>query len=387
MADVAHAGGALLAVDNCFCSPALQRPATMGADLVIHSGTKYLDGQGRVIAGAVCGPAALIDAKLLPVMRSAGMSLSPFNAWVVLKGLETLAVRMQAQSERALRIAQWLEAQPAVERVYYPGLPSHPQHALAMAQQGGRGGAVVSFVVQGRARGRVRGHRRDAHLLDHRQPGRHQDDDHPPGEHLARPADRAAAPGRRHHAGDDPRRGGAGRCRRHRRPTSLAAWPPWPADRTMSKVRTRIAPSPTGYLHLGTARTALYSWAYARHYGGEFVLRIEDTDVARSTQDAVDQILASMRWLGLDYDEGPFYQMQRLARYHEVVEQMIAAGTAYRCYCTPGRARRDARGAARARRKDALRRPLAARRRARCCRRRPPACSRWCASPTRATAT
>jgi len=101
------------------------------------------------------------------------------------------------------------------------------------------------------------------------------------------------------------------------------------------KIRTRIAPSPTGFLHLGTARTALYSWAYARHHGGEFVLRIEDTDVARSTQDSVDQILASMAWLGLDFDEGPVYQMQRLERYHAVVEQMIAAGTAYRCYCTP----------------------------------------------------
>jgi glutamyl-tRNA synthetase len=100
-------------------------------------------------------------------------------------------------------------------------------------------------------------------------------------------------------------------------------------------VRTRIAPSPTGYLHLGTARTALYSWAYARHYGGEFVLRIEDTDVARSTQEAVEQILASMQWLGLAHDEGPVFQMQRLARYHEVIEQMIAAGTAYRCWCTP----------------------------------------------------
>ena len=100
-------------------------------------------------------------------------------------------------------------------------------------------------------------------------------------------------------------------------------------------VRTRIAPSPTGYLHLGTARTALYSWAYARHHGGSFVLRIEDTDVARSTQDSVEQILASMQWLGLDHDEGPYYQMQRLARYHEVAEQMIAAGTAYRCWCTP----------------------------------------------------
>lgn len=100
-------------------------------------------------------------------------------------------------------------------------------------------------------------------------------------------------------------------------------------------VRTRIAPSPTGFLHLGTARTALYSWAYARHYGGQFVLRIEDTDVARSTQESVEQILASMHWLGLDYDEGPVYQMQRLDRYRQVVEQMLAAGTAYRCYCTP----------------------------------------------------
>lgn len=101
------------------------------------------------------------------------------------------------------------------------------------------------------------------------------------------------------------------------------------------KVRTRIAPSPTGFLHLGTARTALYSWAYARHHGGEFVLRIEDTDVARSTQDSTDQILASMHWLGLDYDEGPIYQMQRLERYRGVIAQMLAAGTAYHCYCTP----------------------------------------------------
>jgi glutamyl-tRNA synthetase len=101
------------------------------------------------------------------------------------------------------------------------------------------------------------------------------------------------------------------------------------------KVRTRIAPSPTGFLHLGTARTALYSWAYARHHGGEFVLRIEDTDVARSTQDSTDQILASMHWLGLDYDEGPTYQMQRLERYREVIAQMLSAGTAYHCYCTP----------------------------------------------------
>ena len=148
LADIAHAAGALLAVDNCFCSPALQRPVTLGADLIVHSGTKYLDGQGRVLAGAVCGTEALINEKFVPVMRSAGISLSPFNAWVVLKGLETLAIRMEAQSRRALELATWLEAQPNVERVYYPGLASHPQHALAMAQQSGAGGAVVSFVVR-----------------------------------------------------------------------------------------------------------------------------------------------------------------------------------------------------------------------------------------------
>jgi len=149
LAEIAHAGGALLAVDNCFCSPALQRPVEFGADLVIHSGTKYLDGQGRVMAGAICGTADVIEGKLTPVLRSAGMSLSPFNAWVVLKGLETLSIRMQAQSARALALARWLQEQPAVTRVYYPGLPSHPQHELAMAQQAGCGGAVVSFIARG----------------------------------------------------------------------------------------------------------------------------------------------------------------------------------------------------------------------------------------------
>jgi O-succinylhomoserine sulfhydrylase len=148
LADVAHNAGALLAVDNCFCSPALQQPAKFGADIVIHSGTKYLDGQGRVIAGALVGPEKLIKDKFIPVMRSAGMSLSPFNAWVVLKGMETLGIRMEAQSRRALELAQWLEAHPKVERVYYPGLKSHGQHELAMAQQSGRGGAVVSFDVK-----------------------------------------------------------------------------------------------------------------------------------------------------------------------------------------------------------------------------------------------
>jgi O-succinylhomoserine sulfhydrylase len=149
LADVAHNAGALLAVDNCFCTPALQQPVQFGADIVIHSGTKYLDGQGRVVAGALVGPQQLIAGKFIPVLRSAGMSLSPFNAWVVLKGMETLGIRMEAQSQRALQLAQWLEAHPKVERVYYPGLQSHPQHALAMAQQSGRGGAVVSFDVTG----------------------------------------------------------------------------------------------------------------------------------------------------------------------------------------------------------------------------------------------
>ncbi len=149
LADLAHEAGALLAVDNCFCTPALQRPVELGADLVIHSGTKYLDGQGRVMAGAICGPTALIKDVFGPVVRTAGMALSPFNAWVVLKGLETLAIRMQAQSANALAIAQWLEDQSAVTRVHYPGLASHPQHDLAMQQQSGIGGAVVSFEVRG----------------------------------------------------------------------------------------------------------------------------------------------------------------------------------------------------------------------------------------------
>jgi O-succinylhomoserine sulfhydrylase len=149
LAQIAHEAGALLVVDNCFCSPALQQPTKMGADIVMHSGTKYLDGQGRVIAGALCASDKLVNEKFVPVMRAAGMSLSPFNAWVVLKGLETLSIRMQAQSARALAMAQWLEAQPMVERVYHPSLPSHPQHALAMAQQSGQGGAVVTFIVKG----------------------------------------------------------------------------------------------------------------------------------------------------------------------------------------------------------------------------------------------
>jgi O-succinylhomoserine sulfhydrylase len=148
LADLAHDAGALLVVDNCFCSPALQRPTELGADLVIHSGTKYLDGQGRVLAGAICGSQKLIDI-FATVVRTAGMALSPFNAWVVLKGMETLGIRMQAHCANALALATWLETQPAIKRVYYPGLASHPQHELAMRQQSGQGGAVVSFDVRG----------------------------------------------------------------------------------------------------------------------------------------------------------------------------------------------------------------------------------------------
>jgi len=145
LADLAHNAGALLAVDNCFATPVLQRPMEMGSDIVMHSGTKYLDGQGRVMAGALCASDALINGKCLPAMKNSGMVLSPFNAWVVLKGLETLYIRMRAQSARAHALALWLEQQPLVQRVYYPGLSSHPQHTLAMKQMSNVGGAVVSF--------------------------------------------------------------------------------------------------------------------------------------------------------------------------------------------------------------------------------------------------
>jgi O-succinylhomoserine sulfhydrylase len=148
LAEIAHDAGALLTVDNTFCSPALQRPLALGADVVMHAGTKYLDGQGRVMAGALCGSERLMSEVFGPTLRTAGMTLAPFNAWVVLKGLETLSLRMKAQSESTLAVARWLEQHPAVARVYYPALESHPQHALAMRQQSGHGGAVLSFDVR-----------------------------------------------------------------------------------------------------------------------------------------------------------------------------------------------------------------------------------------------
>ncbi|KES25606.1 MULTISPECIES: O-succinylhomoserine sulfhydrylase [Pseudomonas] len=147
LAEIAHAHGALLAVDNCFCTPALQQPLKLGADVVIHSATKYIDGQGRSMGGVVAGSRKLMEG-VVGFLRTAGPTLSPFNAWIFLKGLETLRVRMQAHCAAAQDVAEWLEQQPGIERVYYAGLPSHPQHELAKRQQKGFG-AVVSFEVKG----------------------------------------------------------------------------------------------------------------------------------------------------------------------------------------------------------------------------------------------
>jgi O-succinylhomoserine sulfhydrylase len=145
---IAKAAGALFVVDNCFCSPALQQPLKFGADVVMHSATKFLDGQGRVLGGALVGSKQFMMEKVFPFVRSAGPTMSAFNAWVLLKGMETLSLRVEKQSDNALEIARWLETHPAIKRVYYPGLESHPQHALAMRQQK-KGGAIVSFEVKG----------------------------------------------------------------------------------------------------------------------------------------------------------------------------------------------------------------------------------------------
>ena len=147
LSTLAHQHDILLAVDNCFCTPALQKPLALGADLVIHSATKYLDGQGRCLGGAVVGSHKLME-EIYGVVRTCGPSLSPFNAWVFLKGLETLRLRMEAHSAQALKLAQWLQVQPGVAAVHFPGLPSHPQHALARRQQRGFGG-VLSFELAG----------------------------------------------------------------------------------------------------------------------------------------------------------------------------------------------------------------------------------------------
>ncbi|MCI0734190.1 MAG: O-succinylhomoserine sulfhydrylase [Methylococcaceae bacterium] len=148
LADLAHDRGCLLVVDNVFCTPALQKPLALGADLVIHSATKYLDGQGRCVGGAIVGPESLIEQQIYPFLRTGGACMSPFNAWVFLTGLETLAIRMRAHCENAMHLAHWLENRPEVTKVYYPGLHSHPQYALACEQQNGAGG-VLSFEVEG----------------------------------------------------------------------------------------------------------------------------------------------------------------------------------------------------------------------------------------------
>jgi len=148
LADLAHQNDILLAVDNCFCTPALQQPIKLGADIVIHSATKFLDGQGRCVGGAVVGPKDIVGEDVFGFLRTAGPTMSPFNAWVFLKGLETLNLRMKAHSANALALAQWLEQQAAVKRVFYPGLESHPQHQLATKQQSGFGG-LLSFELKG----------------------------------------------------------------------------------------------------------------------------------------------------------------------------------------------------------------------------------------------
>jgi O-succinylhomoserine sulfhydrylase len=158
LAEIAKAHGILLVVDNCFCTPILQRPLEFGADIVIHSATKYLDGQGRVLGGAVLGKQDMISENILPFLRTAGPSISPFNAWICLKGLETLKIRIDAQCHAAAELAAWLAKQPSIERVYYPGLSDHPQFALAKRQQS-KSGAVISFDVKG-------GRERAWHVID-----------------------------------------------------------------------------------------------------------------------------------------------------------------------------------------------------------------------------
>lgn len=148
LADLAHENNCMLVVDNCFCTPALQRPLELGADIIVHSATKYLDGQGRIVGGAIVGPNPLVNDDIYGVIRSTGPSMSPFNAWVALKGLETLNLRMNAHSQNAIQLARFLQQHPRVDRVFHPGLENHPQHELAKSQQYGFGG-VVSFVVAG----------------------------------------------------------------------------------------------------------------------------------------------------------------------------------------------------------------------------------------------
>jgi len=150
IADIAHERGIVFAVDNCFCTPALQKPFQFGADVIIHSATKFLDGQGRCMGGAVVGSKEFVGKDVWGFMRTVGPTMSPFNAWVFLKGLETLQLRMDAHSTAAMQLAMWLEQQPKVKKVHYAGLPSHPQHALAKKQQSGFGGIIAVEVESAR---------------------------------------------------------------------------------------------------------------------------------------------------------------------------------------------------------------------------------------------
>ena len=357
--------------------PALQRPVTLGADLVIHSGTKYLDGQGRVIAGAVCG-AGRADRRRssVPVMRSAGMTPVAVQRLGGAEGPGD-AVDPHAGAERA-RAGSWRTGwrrsrpwractTPACRRIR--STRWRWRSSRAAAARWCRSSCAATAPRRARRTPSTSSTRTRICSITANLGDTKTTITHPASTSHGRlsEAQRQAAgitPGH------DPPGRGPGRRRRHQdRP---AARPGQPAEHDHDPtVRTRIAPSPTGFLHLGTARTALYSWAYARHFGGEFVLRIEDTDVARSTQEAVDQILAAMRWLGLDYDEGPFYQMQRLdalprggradaRRRHGLPLLLHARGTG-----------RDARGAARARREDRATTAAGAPSPARCCRRCP----------------
>ena len=148
LSEIAHANDSLLVIDNVFCTPALQKPLALGADIIVHSATKYIDGQGRCLGGAVVGDKKLVGEDIFGVLRNGGMAMSPFNAWVFTKGLETLSLRMKAHCDNAHNLAIWLEQHSAVEKVYYPGLATHPQHQLAKQQQSGFGG-MVSVVIKG----------------------------------------------------------------------------------------------------------------------------------------------------------------------------------------------------------------------------------------------
>ena len=212
LAEIAHARGCLLAVDNCFCTPALQRPLELGADIVIHSATKYLDGQGRCIGGAVVGDAERVGKDVYGFLRTAGPTMSPFNAWVFLKGLETLTLRMKAHSDSALVLARWLEQQPAVARVYHPGLESHPQHELAVRQQQGFGG-IVSFDLKGGKESAWARDRRHPGIFHYCQPGRCQKHHHASRHDDPWPTDTGTTRGGRDIGWPDPARGWSGICR------------------------------------------------------------------------------------------------------------------------------------------------------------------------------